>query len=56
VVAALIVMAVTRLGPLFIVQFYLQSIAALVALWPLAYVMWLHPVPPAPRGAALSRS
>ncbi len=56
VVAALLVMAVTRLVPLFIAQVYLQSLAALVALWPLAYVMWIHPVPPAPRGAALSRT
>jgi hypothetical protein len=56
VVTALLVMAVTRLVPLFIAQAYLQSLAALVALWPLAYVMWVHPVPLAPRGAAVSRT
>ncbi len=55
VVAALFVMAVTRFVPLSIAQFYLQGLAGLVALWPLAYVMWTHPVPPARRGAALSR-
>lgn len=56
VVAALLVMAATRFVPLSFAQFYLQSLAALLALWPLAYVMWTNPVPPAPRGAALSRA
>lgn len=56
VVAALIVMAGTRFVPLSTAQFYLQSLAAMLALWPLAYVMWAHPVPPAPRGPAPSRA
>lgn len=43
VVAGLVVMAATRLVPLAAVQFYVQSAAAIVALWPLAYVMWTHP-------------
>jgi hypothetical protein len=43
VVAGLVVMAATRLVPLAAVQFYAQSVAAIVALWPLAYVMWTHP-------------
>lgn len=46
VVAALFVMAVTRFVPLAIAQFYLQALAGLFALWPLAYVMWTHPAPP----------
>jgi hypothetical protein len=43
VIAGLVVMAATRLVPLAAVQFYVQSTAAIVALWPLAYVMWAHP-------------
>ena len=39
VVAALIVMAVSRFVPLAGVQFYVQGVAAVVALWPLAYAM-----------------
>jgi hypothetical protein len=54
VVAALVVMAVTRFVPLSIAQFYAQSAAALVALWPLAYLMWTRPVPLAQPGAAIS--
>jgi hypothetical protein len=42
VVAALVVMAVTRFVPLSI------------ALWPLAYLMWTRPVPLAQPGAAIS--
>jgi hypothetical protein len=54
VVAALVVMAVTRFVPLSIAQFYAQSAAALVALWPLAYLMWTRPVPLANPEAAIS--
>jgi hypothetical protein len=36
-------MAVTRLVPLNLVQFYVHAAAALVALLPLAYAMWRHP-------------
>jgi hypothetical protein len=39
VVAALVVMAVSRFVPLAAVQFYVQGVAAIAALWPLAYVM-----------------
>jgi hypothetical protein len=42
VAAALLVMAAARLVPLAVVQFEVQSTAALVALWPLAYSMWRH--------------
>lgn len=54
VVAALVVMAVTRFVPLSIAQFYAQSAAALVALWPLAYLMWTRPLPLVKHGAAIS--
>ena len=47
VVAALVVMAVTRLVPLAAAQFYVQGIAAIVALWPLAYAIGREPVPAA---------
>ncbi len=43
VVAALIIMAVTRFVPLFAIQFYVQGAVALIALWPLAYQMSKHP-------------
>jgi hypothetical protein len=39
VVGALLVMAATRLVPLAVAQFYVQSAAALIALWPLAWVI-----------------
>lgn len=39
VVVALIVMAVSRLVPLAAVQFYVQGVAVIVALWPLAFAM-----------------
>ncbi|CAN5597444.1 hypothetical protein BH20ACT21_BH20ACT21_14940 [soil metagenome] len=45
VVAALIVMAISRFVPLAAVQFYVQGIAAIVALWPLAYAMRTQPAP-----------
>jgi hypothetical protein len=43
VVGALVVMAVARLVPVGAVQFYVQGVAGIVALWPLAYEMWTHP-------------
>jgi hypothetical protein len=45
VVGGLVALAVARLIPLTGVQFYLQSAALLVALWPLAYEMRRHPEP-----------
>lgn len=45
VIAALIVMAAARFVPLSAVQFYVQGIAGVVALWPLAYQMWKRPAP-----------
>lgn len=54
VVGALLVMAVSRLIPFSVAQFYLHAVAGLVALWPLAYVMWTRPAPSTTRGAALS--
>lgn len=40
VAAALVAMAASRFVPLAVVQFQVQGTAALLALWPLAYVMW----------------
>lgn len=37
---ALITMAMSRFVPLSIVQFYVQGVAGIVALWPMAYLMW----------------
>lgn len=45
VVPALIMLAVSRMVPLGVVQFYLQAVVGLVALWPLAYHMWRVPQP-----------
>jgi hypothetical protein len=45
VVGALAIMAVSRLVPLAVAQFYLQSAAGILALWPLAYRMWRYPTP-----------
>jgi hypothetical protein len=45
VVAALIVMAVSRLVPLAAVQFYVQGVAVIVALWPLAFAMRTQAAP-----------
>jgi hypothetical protein len=45
VVAALIVMAVSRFVPLAAVQFYVQGVAVIVALWPLAYAMRTQAAP-----------
>jgi hypothetical protein len=43
VVGALTVMASSRFVPLSAVQFYVQGVAGIVALWPLAYDMWAQP-------------
>lgn len=43
VVTALVVLALSRFVPLGAVQFYLQAVAGIVALWPLAYQMWRQP-------------
>jgi len=45
VVAALIVMAVSRFVPLAAVQFYVQGVAVIVALWPVAYAMRTQAAP-----------
>lgn len=47
VITALVVMAVSRLVPLVAFQLYVQGLAALVALWPLAYRIWRPPRPAA---------
>jgi hypothetical protein len=44
VVGALVVMAVARFVPLSAAP-YVLGVAAIVALWPLAYGMWKHPEP-----------
>jgi hypothetical protein len=43
VIAGLLLMAASRFVPLIAVQFYVQSTAALIALWPLAYHMRKQP-------------
>lgn len=43
VVTGLVVWAAARMVPLGVVQFYVQGLAGLVALWPLAYRMWRQP-------------
>ena len=43
VVAALLVWAAARLVPLGVVQFYVQGVVGIVALWPLAFQMWRQP-------------
>lgn len=45
VVTGLVVWAAARFVPLGLVQFYLQGVAGIVALWPLAYQMWRQPQP-----------
>ena len=42
VVGALVVMAVARFAPVSLAQ-YVIAVAGVMALWPLAYVMWKHP-------------
>ena len=44
VVAALVAMALSRFVPLAAVQFYVQGIATIVALWLLAYAVWTQPL------------
>lgn len=43
VFVALIVLAVSRMLPLGVAQFYVQAVAGIVALWPLAYHLWQAP-------------
>jgi hypothetical protein len=45
VVVALVVMAISRFVPLAAVQFYVQGVSAIVALWLLAYAMRTQPGP-----------
>ncbi len=42
---ALIVMALSRVIPLSVTQFYIHGLAAVVAMWPLAHVLRTNPVP-----------
>ncbi len=52
---ALIVMALSRMVPLSVAQFYIHGLAAVVAMWPLAWAMWPKPVPSsAPSTATVS--
>jgi hypothetical protein len=43
VAGALVVMGIARFVPLGLVQFYLNGLAGIVALWPLAYAIWKRP-------------
>lgn len=43
VVTGLVVLAAARFVPFGAVQFYLQGVAGIVALWPLAFQMWRQP-------------
>lgn len=43
VIGALVIMALARFVPLGLVQFYVNGLAGIVALWPLAYAMWRRP-------------
>ncbi len=45
VVGALAVIVLSRAVPLAAAQFYLQGVASILALWPLAYQMWRCPTP-----------
>lgn len=47
VVGALAVTAVTRFVPISAAQFYVQGVAAVVAMWPLAFALWSLPMQPA---------
>ncbi len=42
---ALVVMALSRLIPLSVSQFYVHGLAAVVVMWPLAYLMRTNPYP-----------
>jgi hypothetical protein len=50
VVGALVVLAISRLVPVGVVQFYVQGAAGIVALWPLAYGMGKRPEAARPAG------
>jgi hypothetical protein len=52
VVTGLVVLAAARFVPLGVVQFYVQGVAGIVAMWPLAWQMWRRPplTPPIPAG------
>jgi hypothetical protein len=55
VVAALVVLAVSRLVPVGAVQFYVQAAAALVGLWSMAWAMWSgHGLDGSSKGATLN--
>ncbi|WP_129668770.1 hypothetical protein [Phytoactinopolyspora endophytica] len=54
VVMALVTMAASRFVPLFAVQAYVQPVAALIALWPLARLMWTRSPAPIGRTAGTS--
>ena len=56
VVGALVVMVLSRAVPVAAAQFYLQSAASIVALWPLAYQMWRGPAPGAAAQPGRDRS
>ncbi len=56
VVGALAVMILSRAVPVAAAQFYLQSAASIVALWPLAYQMWRGPAPGAAAQPRRARS
>jgi hypothetical protein len=52
VVTGLVVWAAARVVPLGAVQFYVQGVAGIVALWPLAFQMWRQPQLASPRTAS----
>lgn len=57
VVVALLAMALSRFVPLSAFQFYVHGVAALVAMLPVAYSMWKHPLSPgvdAPRAVPMT--
>jgi hypothetical protein len=56
VVTGLVVWAVARAVPLGAVQFYVQGLAGIVALWPLAFQMWRRTQQLAPPRPAASRA
>jgi hypothetical protein len=56
IVAALMVMAVSRFVPLAAVQFYVQGVAVIFALWPLAYAMQTQAAPTAGQSRPVATS
>lgn len=52
VAPAIILMAGARLVPLSFVQLHAQAAFGLVALWPLAHVLWTRPMAPSPAAEA----